>query len=113
MHHIKYLVFVAVFAIGSCAPKMAKETGTGAATTADKTFRSTAPKPGPARPIEIGESHQFTLANGLKVIVVENHKLPVISYQLAIDRDIRLEKEKTGLPEFTGTLIGTGSTTKT
>lgn len=113
MHHMKYLVLVAVMIIGSCAPKVAKETSTDATTTTDKSFRSTAPKPGPARPIEIGESHQFTLANGLKVIVVENHKLPQISYQLTIDRDAVLEKEKAGLANITGTLIATGTTTKT
>src|SRR5687768_7691600 len=113
MHHMKYLILVVVMIIGSCAPKVAKETTTDATNTTDKSFRSSAPKPGPARPIKIGESHQFTLANGLKIIVVENHKLPQISYQLTIDKDMMLEKEKSGLADLTGMLIGTGTTTKT
>ncbi len=106
---MKYLVLLTIIVLASCAPKMAKETTTN---TSSGSFRSKAPKPGPARPIEIGESHQFTLANGLKVIVVENHKLPQISYQLTIDRDEMQEKEKSGLGDITGTLLATGTTTK-
>ena len=41
--------------------------------------RSKAPAPAPAPKIQIGESETFTLDNGLKVILVENHKRPVIS----------------------------------
>ena len=69
-----------------------------------------APKAGPARPVKIGTSHQFTLANGLKVIVVENHKLPQISYQLTIDLDEMMEKEKSGLAGISGSLLATGTT---
>lgn len=113
MHYMKYLVFGTILVIASCAPKVATQSTTDAATTTTTNFRSMAPKPGPARPIEIGESHQFTLANGLKVIVVENHKLPQISYQLSIDRDEMQEKEKSGLAGITGTLLATGTTSKT
>src|SRR5687767_14134453 len=108
MHHMKYLVFITVIILGSCAPKVAKDT-TRDSTTTVATFRSTAPKPGPARPSEIGESHTFSLANGLKVIVVENHKLPQISYQLSIDRDEIREKEKSGLADIAGSLLETGT----
>lgn len=112
MHHMKYLVVLAVIVMASCAPKIGQETTTTTTTTTSGDFRSMPPKPGPARPIEIGESHQFTLANGLKVIVVENHKLPQISYQLTIDKDPVLEKEKSGLASITGTLLATGTTSK-
>ncbi|MEO5907537.1 MAG: pitrilysin family protein, partial [Saprospiraceae bacterium] len=108
---MKYLVWLAVIVIASCSPKMAKDT-TGATSTTTTDFRSSAPKAGPARPIEIGDSYQFTLANGLKVIVVENHKLPQISYQLSIDRDPILEKEKAGLSGIAGALLATGTVNK-
>lgn len=111
MHYMKYLVFFAVVMMAACAPKVANQT-TSDATNASTDFRSMAPKAGPARPIEIGTSHQFTLANGLKVIVVENHKLPKISYQLSIDRDPIQEKEKSGLSDIAGSLLATGTTTK-
>ncbi len=71
-------------------------------------FRSVAPEAGPARTIEIGESETFTLDNGLKVIVVENHKVPRISYQLFIDRDAIVEAEKAGYVQIAGSLLSTG-----
>jgi len=45
-------------------------------------WRNKAPQPGPARPIELGKYSSFELDNGLKVIVVENHKLPRVSYTI-------------------------------
>lgn len=109
MNYIKSLFILAVMVFASCAPKVAKET-TSAATATD--FRSMAPKPGAPRQVEIGKSNQFTLANGLKVIVVENHKLPQISYQLTIDRDEIMEKEKSGLSGMAGSLLATGTVNK-
>ena len=111
MHYIKSFLLLVVIVVSSCAPKVAKETTSGTKDTTD--FRTAAPKPGPARTIEIGKSQNFTLANGLKVIVVENHKVPQISYQLNIDMDRMQEKEKSGLAGITGTLLATGTTTKT
>ncbi len=105
MNHIKVLFIIAIAGLMACAPKVAKETTTG-------DFRSMPPPAGEARPVKIGKSHEFTLANGLKVIVVENHKLPQISYQLTIDRDVMLEKEKSGLSSMAGSLLATGTTKK-
>jgi zinc protease len=107
MNYIKSLLILVIAGMAACAPKVAKETTT--ATTPSGDFRSMAPTAGPARPVKIGTSHQFTLANGLKVIVVENHKLPQISYQLTIDRDEMLEKEKSGLSGISGSLLATGT----
>ena len=42
----------------------------------------TQPKPGPAPKINIKKPETFSLPNGLKVLVVENHKLPRVSYSL-------------------------------
>lgn len=111
MNYIKSLLLLVVVAMASCAPKVGKETTSSATTSGD--FRAMAPQAGSARPVEIGKSTQFTLANGLKVIVVENHKLPQISYQLSIDRDEILEKEKAGLSGIAGSLLATGTTTST
>ena len=49
--------------------------------------RSVRPQPGPAPSVNIGEAQSFTTANGIKVFVVENHKLPRVSY--SIDFDIK------------------------
>jgi zinc protease len=43
------------------------------------------PKPGPAPTINLGKPQIFELPNGLKVLVVENHKLPRVSAKLTID----------------------------
>jgi hypothetical protein len=43
------------------------------------------PKPGPAPTVNVGKPQTFTLKNGLKVLVVENNKLPRVSYTLTMD----------------------------
>lgn len=75
--------------------------------------RSKQPKPGPAPAINLQEPSSFQLKNGLKVLVVENHKLPRVSLQLTIDNPPVLEAEKAGVSSLTGSLIGNGSTTIT
>lgn len=75
--------------------------------------RTKAPKAAAARDIKIGDYQTFTLKNGLQVFVVENHKLPRVQFSLQLKNDPILEKEKIGYVELTGTLIGTGTKTRT
>lgn len=75
-----------------------------------KIDRSKAPKPGPAPVIKVGEPASFTLANGLKVFVVQNTKLPRVSATLTIDRDGILEGDKAGLTSMAGELFRRGTT---
>lgn len=70
----------------------------------------TQPTPGPAPKINIKKPETFTLPNGLKVLVVENHKLPRVSYNLTIDNTPYAEGNKKGVDELTSSLIGNGST---
>src|SRR5678815_4529965 len=46
-------------------------------------FRSQAPAPLPPRPISIPKRHETRLANGLTLVVVEDTRLPLVSYRLA------------------------------
>lgn len=71
--------------------------------------RTKAPIPGPAPKFDMGEFSEFELNNGLKVIIVENHKTPRISYQLFIDRAPMVEADKVGLARFTGDMLGAGT----
>ncbi len=71
--------------------------------------RSIMPAPGPAPEINIAEPESFELSNGLKVMVVENHKLPRVSIQLTIDNPPILEGDKAGVSSLTGSLLGLGS----
>jgi zinc protease len=67
------------------------------------------PKPGPSPKINIKKPETFTLPNGLKVMVVENHKLPRVSFNLTIDNAPFAEGNKKGVDELTGSLIGSGT----
>ena len=75
--------------------------------------RSKAPDPAPAPAIQIGDYESFVLDNGLKVFVIENHKIPRIAYSLILDFDPILEAENAGYISITGSLIGTGTKTRT
>ena len=70
----------------------------------------TQPKPGPAPKINIKKPETFSLPNGLKVLVVENNKLPRVSYNLTIDNAPYAEGNKKGVDDLTSSLIGNGST---
>jgi len=76
-------------------------------------FRAHAPEPGPAKPIEIASPDQFALDNGMKVILVENHKIPVVNFQLFINRDPLVEGEFAGFSTMAGDLLATGTTSRT
>ncbi len=79
---------------------------------AQKVDRSQPPKAAPASKIELGSYESFTLENGLQVFVVENHKLPRVSFQLSIDSDPMMEAKNAGIGDIVGSLIRTGTTNK-
>jgi zinc protease len=82
------------------------------AAQAQEEFRKKAPAALPAPVIKLGNYVQQNLPNGLKVIVVENHKLPQVSFQVFIDKPISLEKDLAGVGDITGTLMRSGTKTK-
>jgi len=67
------------------------------------------PKPGAAPKINIKKPVSFVLPNGLKVLVVEDHKLPRVSFNLSIDNAPFTEGNKKGVDELTSSLLGNGS----
>ena len=69
----------------------------------------TQPKPGPSPVIKINKPQTFTLPNGLQVMIVENHKLPRVSFSLNIDNNPYSEGAKKGVANLTSSLIGNGS----
>ncbi len=68
-------------------------------------IRKQPPESGAAPKIRIGKAEISKLANGLTVIVVENHKLPRISVKLFVDFDPVLEKDTAGLVDLTGEML--------
>ncbi|TDQ28768.1 M16 family metallopeptidase [Tenacibaculum caenipelagi] len=79
------------------------------AVSAQQIDRSIQPKPGPAPKVKLGKAEKFDLPNGLKVIMVENHKLPRVSTSLTIDNQPVLEGNKAGLSNLMGDLLGNGT----
>ncbi len=71
--------------------------------------RSKQPEPGPAPEINLKSPNTFELSNGLKVMIVENHKLPRVSITLSLDNPPVLEGDKAGVSSLTGSLLGNGS----
>ncbi|MEI7508383.1 MAG: insulinase family protein [Flavobacterium sp.] len=70
----------------------------------------TQPKPGPSPKININKPETFSLPNGLKVLVVENHKLPRVSFSLTIDNAPYAEGDKKGVSTLLASSLGNGST---
>ena len=73
--------------------------------------RSVQPKGGPTPKIKLDKPQEFKLKNGIKVLVVENHKLPRVSYSLRIDNNPIIEGDKTGVTSLLGSILGNGTTT--
>ncbi|RCW93741.1 M16 family metallopeptidase [Winogradskyella arenosi] len=72
--------------------------------------RSKPPVAGPEPEISIDKPEEFTLKNGLKVMVVENHKLPKVSYSLRIDNPPIATGKKAGIESLIGSMLGNGTT---
>lgn len=74
-----------------------------------KLDRSIRPKPGPAPEIKLGKTESFTLENGMKVFVVENHKLPVFSASIQLDIKPMLEGDKAGMSGIFSEMLESGT----
>ena len=75
--------------------------------------RSKPPVPGPPPAVQVGTSKNSTLPNGMRVIVVENHKLPMVSVQLRIDHPPIMQGDMVGYQDLVGELITSGTARRT
>jgi zinc protease len=72
------------------------------------------PGPGTLRPYQFPRVEQFELSNGLKVILVEKHTVPVVEGRLILDAGAQREPSaKSGLASLTGSLLSEGTGTMT
>lgn len=67
-------------------------------------FRKVAPAPLPPRPISIPTPRETTLRNGLTLVIVEDSRLPLVSYRLAFP--VGGAFDPPGLPGLTDLLAG-------
>jgi predicted Zn-dependent peptidase len=75
--------------------------------------RSKLPAPGPASEIKIANYELFELKNGLKVFVIENRKMPRVSFNLVLDVDPLIEAANSGYVSAAGELLRTGTKKRT
>ncbi len=124
MKKILFLLVLGGLFFAQCTPKIGETVGSGKTEMEEmkdkatemvsdvNDFRKTAPQPGPAPKIEVGSANNFNLANGLKVFVVENHKLPRVSFQVFVDVPPLMENDYAGTASIAGQLLSTGTITK-
>ncbi|MCC9042619.1 insulinase family protein [Myroides sp. M-43] len=64
------------------------------------------PIAGPAPAVHVGQPTTFTLKNGMKVMVVQNTKLPRVSYTLTIDNPLVYDGDKAGVSSILSEMLG-------
>src|SRR5215216_4482723 len=79
-----------------------------------QSFRSQAPAPLQPRPITIPTARETTLSNGLTLVVVEDSRLPLVSYRLAFRVGGAFDPpEIPGLIDLLGGLMPEGTASRT
>ena len=75
--------------------------------------RTKAPEAGPAPVVEFGDFDKFTLDNGLRVILVEDHDRPLVSVAINFIIDPFVEGDKAGESQFFGEVWSKGTANRT
>src|SRR5215207_2887009 len=77
-------------------------------------FRREQPAPLPPRPLNLPVPEETRLANGLKVVVVEQNRLPLVSFRLAFPRGDALDPpELPGLTDVMTDMLVEGTESRT
>ena len=72
-------------------------------------FRQSIPLPSKPRNIELGKYEFHKLSNGLDIIVVEDHKLPIVNIKLGLRNKPQLQAQLKGIESLTGAMLGRGT----
>ncbi|HEX6182655.1 MAG TPA: pitrilysin family protein [Pyrinomonadaceae bacterium] len=105
---VALLLVAATFAGGSNAQTGASGSA-GAATP-----QETPPPPAAPRPVNVPKPAERTLANGLRVIVIENHATPLVGAQLMVKNGGEVDPaELSGVADMTAELLTKGTKTRT
>ncbi len=68
------------------------------------------PEPGPLRRFSVPPVQTATLANGLRIALIEKHSLPVISARIQVDAGaVREPAQKSGVAVLTANLLSEGT----
>jgi zinc protease len=79
-----------------------------------ESFRKTAPEPLAPADFNLAKPFFATLANGLKVVIFENRRLPLVNFRLAIKNGaVNEPRDMPGLAEATAKMLSEGTATRT
>ncbi|MDQ6787895.1 MAG: insulinase family protein [Acidobacteriota bacterium] len=93
---------------------MAFGVNTFAQKTMNEDFRKQAPAPLAPKPFEIAKPFETVLPNGLKVVVFEDKRLPIVSYRLAFRAgEVNDPQDSTGITSAVTSMLNEGTTTRT
>jgi predicted Zn-dependent peptidase len=81
-----------------------------APTTPDADYRKQAPAPGPDVAFVAPKIEEFRLKNGIRVLLVERHDLPIVAVRVA--SDLGADHGPPGVGAFAGALLTSGTKTK-
>lgn len=71
--------------------------------------RTKAPPAGPAPEVHLGDHKSFLLDNGMRVIIVENHKIPIVTAQVRFDIPPIMQGDIAGYQDLVGELLTSGT----
>jgi predicted Zn-dependent peptidase len=81
--------------------------------TPDADFRATRPAAAAERPFKVPAVKRFKLKNGLKVILAESHKLPLVGMELVVKTgNAANPKGQAGLADLTADMLDEGTKTR-
>jgi zinc protease len=93
--------------------KQAADAGPSKVTMPDETWRANAPKPGAAPKFTLPVPEQAKLANGLTILLVERHNLPLVSATLYTMSGSELNPlDEPGLSSFVADMLSEGTTNR-
>jgi zinc protease len=93
--------------------KQAEEAGPSKSAMADEAWRATPPQPGPVPTFTLPVAKQVKLPNGLTVLLVERHNLPIVAATLFTMSGSELNPvDKPGLSSFTAGMLREGTTSR-
>jgi len=76
-------------------------------------WRKTQPQPGPAPELHLPVPTEFKLENGLKVLLVEDHALPVVTAEIVSRAgSVDNPQDKSGLATLTAEVMGDGTSSR-
>ncbi len=80
---------------------------------ASQEWRKNKPEPGPSPELHLPVPTEFTLPNGLKVLLVEDHALPVVTAEVVSRAgSVSNPQDKSGLATLTAEIMGDGTTSR-